>query len=311
MTKSQMGASAVEDSKPGVAVLDPLTRLGGAALAERYGLAVSGARPDIVTYTKQLWTRRSFIGAFASAKTTAAYTTARLGQIWQLLTPLLNSAVYYLIFDLILHSTRGVPYPIAFITSGVFIYTFTQQTVLAGTRAISDNLNLIRALHFPRACLPIAIMITQFQQMIFSIIALLAIVMLSGDSLTIHAPVILVVIFFQAIFNGGLAMIFARVGAKNTDMAQVMPFVLRTWMYLSGVLYDIHHLDHIPPNIRTILELNPMAIYIDLVRQQLHLLAPHTSLPHHVWLYAVGWAVVIGAVGYVYFWQSEEEYGRG
>ena len=34
-------------------------------------------------------------------------------------------------------------------------------------------------------------------------------------------------------------------------------------------------------------------------------------LPPHVWALAVGWAVVVGALGFVYFWKAEERYGRG
>jgi teichoic acid transport system permease protein len=37
----------------------------------------------------------------------------------------------------------------------------------------------------------------------------------------------------------------------------------------------------------------------------------HQTLPPHLWAYGIGWAVVIGAAGYVFFWKSEEEYGRG
>ncbi len=292
-------------------VLDPHTGLGGADLAARYGMSVSGARPTLVKYTRELWSRRFFIASFASAKLTAIYTTARLGQIWQILTPLLNAAVYYFIFGVLIGTNRGIPHFIAFLTCGVFLYSFTQQTIIAGTRSISDNLNLIRALHFPRACLPISNMITQFQQIFFSVMALLIIILLNGKALSLHAFVLIPVLVLQAIFNAGFALIFARVGAKNTDMAQVMPFVLRTWMYVSGVLYDIHSLTRVPAIWRTILAFNPMAIYIDLARQALGLLKPGTELPHHVWLMAAGWALVIGVGGYVWFWLSEEEYGRG
>ncbi|CAM5263447.1 Transport permease protein OS=Streptomyces antimycoticus OX=68175 GN=SANT12839_076280 PE=3 SV=1 [Streptomyces antimycoticus] len=35
------------------------------------------------------------------------------------------------------------------------------------------------------------------------------------------------------------------------------------------------------------------------------------NLPPHVWALAVGWAVLFGAGGFVYFWKAEEQYGRG
>ncbi|MBB4901193.1 hypothetical protein FHS37_005273, partial [Streptomyces griseostramineus] len=41
-----------------------------AALAARHGLSVSGARPSLVEYVRQLWGRRQFILAFSRAKLT-------------------------------------------------------------------------------------------------------------------------------------------------------------------------------------------------------------------------------------------------
>ncbi len=37
----------------------------------------------------------------------------------------------------------------------------------------------------------------------------------------------------------------------------------------------------------------------------------YEQLPTHVWALALGWAVVMGLVGFVYFWKAEERYGRG
>uniref|UniRef100_UPI0005678659 ABC transporter permease n=1 Tax=Streptomyces sp. NRRL S-1813 TaxID=1463888 RepID=UPI0005678659 len=138
------------------------------ALAERHGLTVSGARPSLSEYVRQLWDRRHFISAFAGAKLTAQYSQAKLGQVWQVATPLLNALVYYLIFGLLIGTRKGVPDFVPFLVTGVFIFTFTQSSVMAGTRSISGNLGLVRALHFPRACLPISFCLMQLQQLLFS-----------------------------------------------------------------------------------------------------------------------------------------------
>jgi len=42
------------------------------------------------------------------ARNVSMYTEARLGQLWQVLTPLLNSCVYYLIFGIIFEANRGI-----------------------------------------------------------------------------------------------------------------------------------------------------------------------------------------------------------
>lgn len=159
------------------AAVPPDEGLTAEQLAAKHGLTVSGARPSLVEYVHQLWDRRHFILAFSRAKLTAQYSQAKLGQIWQVATPLLNAGVYFLIFGMILKANRGLPREIyiPFLVTGVFVFTFTQSSIMAGVRAISGNLGLVRALHFPRASLPISFALQQLQQLLFSMIVLFAV----------------------------------------------------------------------------------------------------------------------------------------
>ncbi|MFF1306649.1 ABC transporter permease [Streptomyces sp. NPDC058307] len=285
------------------------------ALAARYGLTVSGARPSLPDYVRQLWARRHFITAFSTAKLTAQYSQAKLGQVWQVMTPLLNAAVYYFIFGVLLGTKRNVPDYVPFLVTGVFIWTFTQSSIMAGTRAISGNLGLVRALHFPRAALPISFALQQLQQLLFSMAALIVILLGFGVPPAASWLLAIPALILQFTFNAGVSMIMARMGAKTPDIAQLMPFVLRTWMYVSGVMWSIdklakgHH--DWPSWMVPVLQANPAAVYIDLMRYALIDSFHASQLPHHVWALAVGWALVAGVGGFIYFWKAEETYGRG
>ncbi|GCB48862.1 ABC transporter permease [Streptomyces sp. NL15-2K] len=285
------------------------------ALAARHGLSVSGARPSLPEYVRQLWARRHFISAFSTAKLTAQYSQAKLGQVWQVMTPLLNAAVYYFIFGVLLNTKKGVPDYIPFLVTGVFIWTFTQSSIMAGTRAISGNLGLVRALHFPRAALPISFALQQLQQLLFSMAALVVILLCFGVPVAASWLLAIPALVLQFTFNAGIAMIMARLGAKTPDIAQLMPFVLRTWMYVSGVMWSIDHLlskhNDLPSWVAPALQANPAAVYIDLMRFALIDSFHHSQLPQHVWLTATGWALLAGVGGFIYFWKAEETYGRG
>ncbi|MFE0255628.1 ABC transporter permease [Streptomyces sp. NPDC059010] len=288
--------------------------LTAAQLAAKYGLAVSGARPSLFEYVRQLWDRRHFILAFSRAKLTAQYSQAKLGQIWQVATPLLNAAVYFFIFGVILQADRGMPREvyIPFLVTGVFVFTFTQSSVMAGVRAISGNLGLVRALHFPRASLPISFALQQLQQLLYSMIVMFVVAIGFGSYPKASWLLILPVLALQFLFNTGLALIMARAGAKTPDLAQLMPFVMRTWMYASGVMFSIPvMLADKPQWVSTVLQWNPAAIYMDLMRFALIDGYGRENLPHHVWAAALGWAVLFAVGGFVYFWKAEERYGRG
>ncbi|MEU3918533.1 ABC transporter permease [Streptomyces sp. NPDC029004] len=288
--------------------------LTAAQLADKYGLSVSGARPGLVEYIRQLWGRRHFIVAFASAKLTAQYSQAKLGQLWQVVTPLLNAAVYYLIFGIILGTKEGIANDvfIPFLVTGVFVFTFTQTSVMSGVRAISGNLGLVRALHFPRAALPISFALQQLQQLMFSMVVLFVIAMGFGSYPSLSWLLIVPALAMQFVFNIGIALMMARLGSKTPDLAQLMPFIMRTWMYASGVMYSIPvMLKDKPAWIADVLGYNPAAIYMDLVRFALIDGYGSSNLPSHVWLAGLLWAVLFGVAGFVYFWKAEERYGRG
>ncbi|MER5973566.1 ABC transporter permease [Streptomyces sp. NPDC002055] len=288
--------------------------LSPAELADKYGLSVSGARPGLGAYVGQLWGRRHFILAFSQAKLTAQYSQAKLGQLWQVATPLLNALVYFLIFGLILEAGRGMEIKvyIPFLVTGVFVFTFTQSSVMAGVRAISGNLGLVRALHFPRASLPISFALQQLQQLLFSMIVLVIVAVSFGSYPALSWLLIVPALALQFLFNMGLALIMARMGAKTPDLAQLMPFVMRTWMYASGVMFSIPLvLEGKPAWIADVLQWNPAAVYMDLIRFAMIDGYGRENLPPHVWALALGWAVLVAVGGFVYFWKAEERYGRG
>jgi teichoic acid transport system permease protein len=273
------------------------------------------------------------------------YTEARLGQLWQVLTPLLNAAVYYLIFGIILDTSRGVPNFLAFLITGIFIFNFTQRAFITTSRVMPDSLPLIRALPFPRACLPIGYVLIELEQLVMSMIVLTVIVLASGEPLTWYWLLALPALALQAVFNIGMGLSLARLGAGADDFSQLLPFLVRTWLYASGVMFSIQTISSLRhhPTITYLLQVNPAAVYIGLVRNSIlqsqrigwpgskpyspgncalyhtgkkayleysaycHGVVPMNAL----WLWGIGWAIVALVVGFVFFWQAETRYGRG
>ena len=149
----------------------------------------------------------------------------------------------------------------------------------------------------------------------------------------------------QALFNVGMGLSMARVGAGADDFSQLLPFLVRTWLYFSGVMFSIQTIGSLRhhPTITYLLQVNPAAVYIGLVRNAI-LQSQRTGWPgskpynaancalYHtgkkayleysaychgtvsmngLWLWGIGWAIVALVVGFVFFWQAETRYGRG
>jgi teichoic acid transport system permease protein len=297
---------------PQTAVAGSDTGLTLKELARRHGLSAAGKLPSLREYSRQLWAYRHFIASYANAKVTSSLGKTRLGVFWQVLTPLINAAVYYVIFGVILDTQRGVENFVPYLCTGVFIFGFTQSVVQAGIQAISSNMGLIRALHFPRASLPLAITTVEVRNMLASMAVLIVIVLGFGEPITWEWLLIVPVFLLQSIFNAGLALAAARLGSKVADFKQLVPFVMRMWLYSSAVLYPVTRFsDHLSGWQLAVVEANPMLVFIDLMRHALMEDVPLANSPSVLWLQAIAWTLVVGIGGYVYFWRGEKGYGRG
>jgi teichoic acid transport system permease protein len=271
------------------------------------GLQRAGARLPLDEYTRRLWQRRWFVAAYATSSNAVGYERSFLGQSWQLLTPMLNIAVYYLIFGLLLHTNRGVSNYIAFLTVGVFVFSFCTSALVSGSRAIIGNLGLVRALQFPRAVLPLSTTLVALLQLLYALLVMIPILLLSGEPLAFRWIELAPAIVLQSLFCLGLAFVVARIGARVPDTTQVLPFVSRVWMYASGVMFSVQVVSKGHPGwVSTILTVNPGYVYLSLARHALLVGSPATL---GTWMTAAAWSFGTLVMGYLYFWRGEEEYG--
>lgn len=296
------------------------SRLDAASFAAQHGLANTTARPSLSSYLSTLWQRRHFLFAYASARSSSRYADSKLGQLWQLFTPLLNAFIYFTLFGVLLQTSRGVDNFVAFLLIGVFAITFTQRSLINGAKSVNGNISLIRALHFPRAVLPLSFVLVELKQLLISMVLLLVIIPFSGlaygtgDTINVEWLLVIPVIALHMVFNIGIGLIMARIGAFSQDVNQLLPFISRLWFYVSGVFYRI---DRFGPNIGTvpyhILQLNPGAVFLDLYRSVLITSYQPLKLPFglSIWAVATFWAIVVLVGGFLFFWNREEAYGRG
>jgi teichoic acid transport system permease protein len=297
---------------PQTAVANSPTGLPLEELARRHGLGSAGRMPGVLEYVKQVWAYRHFIGAFARARTIAALGETRLGMIWQVLTPLFNAGVYYVIFGIIINTRRSQPNFITYLCIGVFLFGFSQSVVQSGVTSITGNLGLIRALHFPRASLPIAVTMIEIRNMIASLSVLLAIVLFTGEPIRWQWLLMLPLFALQALFNAGLAMFVARLGTKVRDIRQLVPFIMRFWLYGSAVIYPVTNFTHRFHGWKIdLVKANPLLVFIELGRHALMHKVELVGPVLHLWIEAIAWTVVVLVGGYLYFRAGEKGYGRG
>ncbi|MGO2541938.1 MAG: ABC transporter permease, partial [Specibacter sp.] len=80
-----------------------------------------GARPPFLDYLVQLWDFRQFIYYDARARVQSGTRSDKLGSAWLILNPVFNGLTYFLVFGLLLNTSKGIPNFIGYLVIGVFM----------------------------------------------------------------------------------------------------------------------------------------------------------------------------------------------
>jgi teichoic acid transport system permease protein len=109
--------------------------------------------------------------------------------------------------------------------------------------------------------------IVELQQMLVGMVVVTVVMLISGQYPTFYWLLLIPAVLLQTLFNTGAALIVARLGGSLADVSELIPFFLRISRYFCGVMYLIITVTAGRPRwVQQILSLNPMAIYISLVR---------------------------------------------
>ncbi len=277
-------------------------------LARDHGLYPLGLRPGFGQYLRQLGSRRSFLWHLARSKATSRHQNTYLGQAWLVLSPLLLAGVYYVVFGIMLSTNRGVDNFVGFLVVGIFIYIFIANTLTSAGDAILGNLSLIRALQFPRAVLPLQVVLSEAMILLPALGVMVVITVLSGESPTWTWLLLPVALLVTVIFNAGLSFLAARAIQVTRDLKNLLPLIVRLMRYVSGVFFFIPaYVAGLPTAAALTLEYQPISVYLTMFRS---VLLEQFDVNWVTWAVGGGWAVVFFAIGLVVFWRAEDRYGR-
>ncbi|WP_281965244.1 ABC transporter permease [Serinicoccus marinus] len=267
-----------------------------------------GRRPPLATYVRQLWQRRHFIYADSRARAFHGHRDMLLGNLWLIGVPILQGLVYFIIFGLVLRTSRGIENFPGFLMVGIFLFTFTTSCLNQSVTSLRQARGLTTAFSFPRAAIPLAVIVRETLSMgpVLATLGVLLLVVPPGTQVTWTWALFPAVFGLQVLFNTGLSLYCARLGAAVPDIKHVVTFLSRFWFYTSGVFFSVERF--VSDGIWLgIMKTNPMYLVLDMSRD---LLLYDTVPELRYWAVLAVWALVTGVLGLWYFWQGEETYGQ-
>jgi ABC-type polysaccharide/polyol phosphate export permease len=256
--------------------------------------------PPLGRYWKSLWARRTFISQYSKSELREQHFDSVFGQLWLVLNPLLLSAVYFLLIVIIGGSSDSTRY--GHLTASLFLFYLVSNSLTGGVKSVTAGQRLILNTAFPRIMLPISatiIALFKFLPTLFVFLVMRTIIGLPfGWEMLWAIPVF----FIALLFSLGVAITISCVNVYFRDIASFLPYLTRTLLYLSPILYEASSLS---PKLRALEGFNPLFPILDSWSQAVvHSQVPPTASL----LQGLAWALGIFLIGTYFFLSREREF---
>ncbi len=210
---------------------------------------------------KELYQYRELLKNNVKKDIRGKYKGSFLGVLWSFVNPLLQVAVYAIVFPYIMR-VKTENYLI-FLICGVIPWTWFLTSISQATSCITNNSNLIKKVYFPRSILPISVVTSGMVNFLISCIIIVILVLTSGLGISWHIIFLPVIVLIQYTVCLALAFLLSAINVYVKDVEYIVMFILNMMFYATPILYSIELFDGW---MIWLFRLNPMAHLINAYR---------------------------------------------
>lgn len=222
-------------------------------------------------------------------ETKSQYSMQYLGWFWEIMTPLLQIGVYWVVFGFGIrggHPVDGIPF-VFWLVSGLIAWFFIGSTIPSGSRSIYGRVALVSKMHFPLSTIPAYVILSQF----YRHLAMIALTIVLGSAFGYfpgwHTLELFYIVPAGVIFLYAVSLLLSALATMIRDVQNMVTSAIRMLMYLTPIMW-------IPPEhslFKMLLMLNPLVYLIEGYRSAL---IGTGYLMDHIWYGAYFWSVTLG-----------------
>jgi len=187
------------------------------------------------------------------------YKQTVMGFGWAIFTPLINTAIFSVIFTRVAPIDTEVPYPL-FAYCGLWAWNFTASSLKFAVNSLTGNSSLVTKVYFPREIFPLSAVVVCIVD--FAVASVVLVAMMIYWRIPVGAPLLMfpVVLVIQLAFTMAVALMLAMWNLFYRDIKYLFEVVIVVWMFGTSVLYPT---GMVGGRLSTLLQLNPMTPIID------------------------------------------------
>ena len=233
----------------------------GAAVPQIYDS--SRRAPVLVATARNLARHRGLLRLLVERDLTVRYKRSFLGVWWTLLNPMLTMGAMWLVFSQIFRLPSGdVPY-IVYLFSGLVLFTFFQQAVMAVGSSLTASSGLLSKVHVPAEVFSVAAALAVTVNLCISVAVLLVIQLIAGPG--VHLSLLLAPLSVLCLlgFATGTGLVLATLAVRFYDALDLSAVLITLLGYLTPTFYPE---SIVPQRFQALLHLNPLYAHLRVMR---------------------------------------------
>ena len=246
---------------------------------------------------------RYLIAQLVSRDFKVKYKRSVLGVLWSVLHPLFMMLIMTLVFQNLfkMTSSGSMNYPVYIIT-GLTVFNFFNEATTMAMTAITDNFSLITKIKIPKAVFPLSRVLSSCVNLVFSLIALYAVILFTQEPITWHHILLMYDFSCLILFSLGLGFFLSTLMVFFRDMRYLYSLITLAWNYLTPIFWDI---SIISDNLVNIFRANPLYQYVTYAR---NVILYHRIPTVNQSLFILIAGVVALIVGFLFFKSQQNKF---
>jgi lipopolysaccharide transport system permease protein len=248
----------------------------------------------------ELYRHRDLFTHWTLRNLKARHAQSALGIAWAVIQPVVNTAIFTVVFGTLVGITSdGVPYPL-FALVGMVIWTYFSNAVREGVDSLTRYTNMLSKIYFPRLILPLSAVLGKLLELAVASLLVIPAMIWYGiaprPEAIVLVPALVLVLVLTCL---GVGLWLSALAVQYRDVAYALAFCIQAMMYVSPVVYSDRL---VPDRYRILYGLNPVAGVIGGTRAVLLRTGP---LPWDLIVPGAVTALVLAVSGLYYFRSRE------
>lgn len=227
--------------------------------------AVAALAGDLKEMVREQYDFRELLYQMTKRDLLLRYKQTVMGFGWAIFMPLVNTAVFSVIFTRVAPLDAGMPYPL-FAYCGLLAWNFSASSFRFAVNSLTSNASLVTKVYFPREIFPISavfVSMVDFAVGATVLVGLMVYYQVAPTTALLALPWVLAV---HVMFTLAISLLLAMANLFYRDVKYLFELVLTVWMFVSAVLYPV---SQVGGTMGRVMAINPMTPILEAYRDVL------------------------------------------